>query len=101
MDMKEPSVFLLFPHQIFRDISMLREAGEVYLVEEYLFFNQYKFHKQKLVLHRASMKYYADYLIKNMIATHYVDARQEESDIRILIGPNTPKSFENRLLSSH
>ena len=85
IDMKEPSVFVLFPHQLFRDISMLREAGEVYLVEEYLFFNQYKFHKQKLVLHRASMKYYADYLIKNKITIHYVEALQDESDIRILI----------------
>lgn len=83
--MKESSVFILFPHQLFRDISLLREAGEVYLVEEFLFFNQYKFHKQKLVLHRASMKYYADYLIKNKLTTHYVEALQAESDIRILI----------------
>ena len=111
--MKEPSVFLLFPHQLFRDISMLREAGEVYLVEEYLFFNQYKFHKQKLALHRASMKYYADYLTKNKIAIHYVEALHEESDIRILIETlskrNIPKIYfydvsdnwlEKRLLQS-
>ena len=40
-------------------------ADEVYIIEEYLFFNQLKFHKQKLLFHRASMKYYENYLKEN------------------------------------
>jgi deoxyribodipyrimidine photolyase-related protein len=79
------TIFLIFPHQLFKDIALLKKADEVYLIEEFLFFNQYKFHKQKLVLHRASMKYYENYLQENGIKTNYIDATNKQSDIRILI----------------
>ena len=48
-------VSIVFPHQLFR--PCLRTGIKVCLVEEYLFFNQYKFHKQKLVFQRASLKF--------------------------------------------
>ncbi len=76
------TIFLLFPHQLFKDIELLKSADEVYLIEEHLFFNQYKFHKQKLVLHRASMKYYQNYLINQGINVQYIEATTEQSDIR-------------------
>ena len=79
------SIFLIFPHQLFKDISLLKKADSVYIIEEYLFFNQYKFHKQKLALHRASMKYYEHYLQENEIKTNYIDATNKQSDIRIFI----------------
>lgn len=79
------TLFLIFPHQLFKDISVLKKVDNVYLIEEYLFFNQYTFHKQKLVLHRASMKYYENYLQENGIKTTYIDAVNKQSDIRILI----------------
>lgn len=79
------TIFLIFPHQLFKDISLLKKADSVYIIEEYLFFNQYKFHKQKLVLHRASMKYYENYLQENGIKTNYIDATNKQSDITILI----------------
>ena len=79
------SIFLIFPHQLFKDISLLKKADSVYIIEEYLFFNQYKFHKQKLALHRASMKYYEHYLQENGIKTNYIDATNKQSDIRIFI----------------
>lgn len=79
------SVFLVFPNQLFKDISLLKHADQVYLIEEYLYFNQYKFHKQKLVLHRASMKYYESYLKENSIKVNYVDAIGQQNDIRVLI----------------
>ena len=79
------TVFLLFPHQLFKDISLLQRADEVCLVEEYLFFNQYKFHKQKLVLHRASMKYYAGYLQEHGIRVTYIEATTIQCDIKILL----------------
>lgn len=78
-------VFLLFPHQLFAEISLLQDADEVYLVEEYLFFNQYKFHQQKLVFHRASMKYYEDFLRKKGIKVQYVEAIEPHSDVRLLL----------------
>lgn len=83
--MSNKSIFIIFPHQLFKDVSLLKQVDEVYLVEEYLFFNQYKFHKQKLVLHRASMKYYEDFLRQKNIKVNYVEAISNPSDIRVLL----------------
>ena len=55
-------ITLIFPHQLFIQHPCLKDKRPVYLVEEQLFFKQFNFHQQKLVLHRASMKKYADYL---------------------------------------
>ena len=55
----------------------------VYLIEEYLFFRQYRFHKQKLAFHRASMKYYQLYLEKKGMVVHYIDSGSELSDITV------------------
>lgn len=79
------SIFLIFPHQLFENIELLKSFDEVYLIEEQLFFRQYKFHKQKLVLHRASMKYYESFLKRNKIPVQYIESTQEQQDIRILI----------------
>lgn len=86
--------FLLFPHQLFKDISLLKQVNKVFLVEEFLYFNQYKFHKQKLVLHRASMKYYENYLISNGIKVAYIPATSKQSDIRILLNEIDASSIE-------
>ena len=61
------SVTLIFPHQLFKKHPAIDKSREVYLVEEGLFFRQYKFHKQKLVLHRASMQFYAQWLKENTV----------------------------------
>lgn len=76
--------FIIFPHQLFKNIGPLKECDEVLVVEEFLFFKQYQFHKQKLVMHRASMKYYANHLVENGIKVTYIDAGQAEADIRNL-----------------
>lgn len=65
-------IFLLYPHQLFENINRLKNK-KVLLIEEPLFFRQFKFHIQKLVLHRASMKYYHDYLISNNIEVEYFE----------------------------
>jgi len=51
------AINLVFPHQLFKDQSVLEAGSTYYLVEEYLFFDQYKFHKQKIAFHRATMRY--------------------------------------------
>lgn len=76
---------ILFPHQLFEQSELPLADAEVYLVEETLFFKQYKFHKQKLAFHRASMKAYADELNESGIELHYIDATDERSDVRVLI----------------
>ena len=78
-------VVILFPHQLFEQSELPMADAEVYLVEETLFFKQYKFHKQKLAFHRASMKAYADELNERGIELHYIQATGERSDVRVLV----------------
>lgn len=79
------SVNLIFPHQLFADTVLLTNGAPIYLIEEYLFFKQYAFHKQKLVFHRASMKAYTEYLAGKGRQVQYVEAHREISDVRKLI----------------
>ncbi len=75
--------FLLFPHQLFEDMKTLK-GHRVYLLETPLFFTQYHFHVQKLILHRASMKYYAAYLQNEGIDVVYVEVESYEETINSL-----------------
>lgn len=79
------AVSLIFPHQLYKNNPALAAGRKIILVEEDLFFNQYKFHKQKIVLHRASMKFYEDYLHSKKFKVQYVEAIEATSDIRKLI----------------
>ena len=67
---------LIYPHQLFPDTSWLRGVDRIYLVEDPLFFNQYPFHRQKLMLHRASMQWYADRLRKKKWKVQTIEAAQ-------------------------
>lgn len=87
------SVSLIFPHQLFKEHPALSIGREVYLVEEYLFFRQYNFHKQKLLLHRASMKYYAHFLNLHGHKVHYIETTQPENDCRSLINSLAAKNI--------
>ncbi|WP_373397822.1 cryptochrome/photolyase family protein [Algoriphagus halophilus] len=57
----EKAINLIFPHQLFSTGPLLENGNEIYLIEEFLFFKQYRFHQQKLAFHRASMKAYQDF----------------------------------------
>src|SRR5210317_1341166 len=85
---------LIFPHQLFEFSPLLEKDGEVFLVEEYLFFKQYKFHKQKIAFHRASMKRYEACLLKQNVDVTYVDAIEKRSDVRILIADLNRQGYE-------
>ncbi len=79
------SVTIIFPHQLFKQHPALAPNRAVYLVEEGLFFTQYRFHQQKLILHRASMKAYQDYLLGLGHTVYYIDAMAPEADCRLLL----------------
>ena len=64
--------FILYPNQLFKNLSNFTNK-KVLLVEEPLFFTQYDFHIQKLILHRASMKFYESYLKQNNILFEYFE----------------------------
>lgn len=66
------NIFLLFPNQLFKNISHFI-GKKVLLIEEPLFFTQYEFHIQKLIMHRASMKFYQEFLEKNLIEVEYFE----------------------------
>jgi deoxyribodipyrimidine photolyase-related protein len=68
--------FLIYPHQLFEDITRLKSSDIVFLIEEPLYFSEFNFHKQKLVLHRASMQKYKQYLEKNQIKVEYIEFHQ-------------------------
>lgn len=85
---------LIFPHQLFENSEILTENADFYIIEEYLFFKQYNFHKQKLWFHRASMKSYENYLQKLNKEVFYIDSVSEKSDVRNLIPYLIEKGFE-------
>ncbi len=86
------SVSLVFPHQLFRNNPALTHERNVYLVEEWLFFKQYNFHKQKLIFHRASMKNYADYLSNLQYSVSYIDSNDERNNVgRLILDLNKQK----------
>lgn len=76
---------IIFPHQLFEQNILTSLCETIYLVEEYLFFKQYTFHKQKLAFHRASMKFYENYLQSLGIKVEYIDSQSELSDVRKLL----------------
>jgi len=79
------AVTLVFPNQLFANHPCIVRGQDVYLIEECLFFKQYRFHQQKLVLHRASMKKYARLLDQLDVKVNYIDSQNELSDVRRLI----------------
>jgi deoxyribodipyrimidine photolyase-related protein len=62
---------LVYPHQLYTPHPATAGADVTFLVEDPLFFRQYAFHKQKLMLHRASMKRYAAEVLPK---AKYIDA---------------------------
>ena len=79
------TVNLIFPNQLFEKSPLLEKGGVFLLIEENLFFQHFKFHVQKLILHRSSMKYYESYLLKNKKEVLYIEQEENTSDIRKLI----------------
>ena len=79
------TVNLIFPNQLFKGNPLLEKSGLFLLIEETLFFHHFKFHVQKLILHRSSMKYYESYLAKHEKEISYIQQEEDISDIRKLI----------------
>ncbi|RED48241.1 cryptochrome/photolyase family protein [Seonamhaeicola aphaedonensis] len=95
--MSAQDIHIVFPHQLFKKTEVLETVNHIYLVEEFLFFKQYKFHQQKIAFHRASMKAYENYLKSIGKSVTYVNATEDTSDIRILL----PKLFKTGVSTLH
>jgi deoxyribodipyrimidine photolyase-related protein len=76
---------LIFPHQLFEENPLLDHCDVFYLVEEYLYFRQFPFHKRKIAFHRSSMKQYEAWLLLKGRSVKYISSTEEISDVRLLI----------------
>lgn len=79
------TVNLIFPHHLFENSPLFQENTTFYLLEEYLYFKQYKFHKQKIAFHRTTMKRYEVFLRQKGYDVVYINAFEEIADIRTLL----------------
>ena len=70
---------LIYPHQLFSEHPALVGADVCVLVEEPLLLTQYRFHRQKLILHRASMQHFADRLRRQKRQVRYVECGELKS----------------------
>lgn len=80
------NIAIILPTQLFRESQLLDDLGKndiVVLYEHPLYFSKYTYHKMKLVMHRASMKYYNDFL-KNeyKIKTIYLEYKNDINKIK-------------------
>lgn len=67
---------LIYPHQLFWPHPAMDKCDRAVLVEDPLLFSHYQFHRQKLMLHRATMKSFAAELCHRNIKVDYIDAKQ-------------------------
>ncbi len=69
-------MLLILPHQLY-NINILNKIlskdNYIILWEHPHYFKKYKYNKKKLVLHRASMRYYYDLLKEHNYNVHYVE----------------------------
>ena len=86
-------VNLIFPNQLFRNGDLINNSNKTFLIEEFLFFSHFKFHKQKILFHRMSMKKYESFLKSKNIDVEYVDSYEDISDIRVFL--NKKKSIKS------
>lgn len=86
-------LFIVFPHQLFDDFRHYEKVDSIVLIEEYLFFKEFPFHKAKLVFHRASMQNYANELRKKGFKVNYINSIQDESDIRTFLKESCAKEI--------
>ncbi len=82
---KNKKIGIIFPHQLFEQNILFSTCETIYLVEEWLYFKQYNFHKSKIAFHRASMKFYVAFLQSKNIKVVYIESIDVLSDIRKLI----------------
>ena len=80
---------LVFPHQLFAEHpGLAEEPTRIYLIEDSLFFGDTehpaRFHKQKLWLHRASMKRFETMLRKAGHTVTYIEHAPGSSTLRLL-----------------
>ncbi|MBX7065840.1 MAG: cryptochrome/photolyase family protein [Parachlamydiales bacterium] len=91
-------IVLLFPHHLFENHPALQKDRLILFVEHPLFFCRGKalFHKQKIVLHRASMMHFEQTLKKKGFKTKYI-----EDNLKIVLEKQKPSLLHVAELDDH
>lgn len=75
--MNKEIAVIIFPNQIFENINFSFNNRDFLLIEDPLFFRDRRYpmnyHKQKLILHRSSMKFYESYLKERGATVRYLE----------------------------
>jgi deoxyribodipyrimidine photolyase-related protein len=84
------NVTVIYPHQLFSQSPALSRERAVILAEDPWFFRRHRFHVQKLVLHRASMRRYRDYLVAEGFTVDYLEtaALEKSTDLFVHLAGN-------------
>ncbi len=73
-------ILIVLPTQLFQ-IKYIKNTknkfNKIIIWEHPHYFTKYNYNKKKIILHRASMKYYLDYLSKRKYSVEYYDFNQE------------------------
>jgi deoxyribodipyrimidine photolyase-related protein len=70
---------LLYPNQLFEAAVKLPKDTVFFLIEDERFFRRFRFHKHKLVLHRASMQAFRERLLIKGYQVHYIESERATS----------------------
>ena len=94
-------IAFIFPNQLYKNSKLIQQSDEIFLIEHSLFFGEKKyvsnFHKNKLILHRASMRYFYENDISirkhylNYLDFEFEDLFQKLKECKLLI--YEPKDF--------
>ena len=73
-------ISIIFPHQLFEGHPALSLTKDIFLVEDGRFFNDFNFHKKKLLFHRESMLAYKKELTSRGCHVKYMKQKNANTD---------------------
>lgn len=94
-------VTLVYPHQLFKKHPSIKKGRSIYLIEDPLFFGNdphwpTAMHRQKLALHRATMKAYQTEMTAHGHTLHYIDAPDDSAtSSEFLLEKNLPNGIKS------
>jgi deoxyribodipyrimidine photolyase-related protein len=105
MTLASPTTFLIFPNQLFSPPKVPKNASEVVIIEDPLFFyskeRPFRIHKLKLAFHRASMRFYFD----NVLQPKHRSAKYIEFKAAKIFKPKHPitlmEPYDHKLVQKY
>lgn len=102
---------LVFPHQLYDHHPAFRRGREIIIIEDPQFFlgpgERMRFHKQKIMFHRATMRLYKDQLLEKGFDVSYLEFHQdllgelEQKGVsRIYVADLSDRMLESRILAA-